>query len=107
MVLRSKLARNGPMANEVVQRWPEAWAAVLVASVAIGSFLSILRLGSLPLYAGMACVGGTAAWIAYARFRARSERLAALAFLASLSLPLIALFAGVADVASRIARTFA
>ena len=107
MVLRFKLARNGQMTNKVVQRWPEAWAVVLVASLALGSFLSIFRLGSLPLYAGMACVGGTAAWIAYTRFGARNEQLAALAFLASLSLPLIALFAGVADVASRMARTFA
>ena len=95
------------MANKVVDRWPEVWAVVFLASLVVGSFLSVFRLGGIPAYAGMAGVGGMAAWLAYRRFRSREERLAGLVYLASLSLPLIALFAAATDVASRIARTVA
>lgn len=95
------------MANKVVDRWPYAWAVVLVASLAVGSSLSVFRMGGIPLYAGMAGVEGMAAWLAYRRYHSREERLAGSVYLASMSLPLIALFAAATDVASRIARTIA
>ncbi len=93
------------MANKVIQRKPELYGLVFMASLVLGAVAGAAT-DDAPLFGGMIFIGGVAAWIVYKRADERGG-IADLVYLASLGLALIGLFAAITFVARLAGRAIA
>ena len=93
------------MANRVIQRKPELYGLVFLASLVLGA-LAGAAADRVPLFGGMIFIGGVAAWIAYRRAD-EPGGVADLVYLASLGLALTGLFAAITFVARLAGRALA
>jgi hypothetical protein len=99
------LFRSAVITNKVIQRKPELYGLVFLASLVLGA-LAGAAADRVLLFGGMIFIGGVAAWIAYKRAAERGG-IADLVYLASLGLALTGLVAASTFVARLAGRALA